>query len=289
MSASAWFAVRAPDASTQAAAGRWLFPAAAAAVGRRELCVPWLWHPQVLVSPVGDVDYPEVGMRMDRALPPKRWWPCRRPARPPPRHASQPLSTCRAARGGPRVLHRLHHRAERKDGILWLHESLWQSMQVIFWGFVISSLVGVPLGILCGVYTPIARPTSRSSSSSATCLRRPSARWRWPSLGIHDGPKIAIIVIGTFFQQVLVIANTTRWSSDCSTALTSAPSAGSCSAAWCCPASLPDLYRDQRVLLGWAWTYLIVAELIGTSSASPSSSRSRRATSTSTTWRGHRR
>ncbi len=37
-------------------------------------------------------------------------------------------------------------------------------------------------------------------------------------------------------------------------------------AAWCCPGILPDLYRDQRILLGWAWTYLIVAELIGTSS-----------------------
>jgi NitT/TauT family transport system permease protein len=32
------------------------------------------------------------------------------------------------------------------------------------------------------------------------------------------------------------------------------------------PAILPDLYRDQRILLGWAWTYLIVAELIGTTS-----------------------
>jgi NitT/TauT family transport system permease protein len=32
------------------------------------------------------------------------------------------------------------------------------------------------------------------------------------------------------------------------------------------PGILPDLYRDQRILLGWAWTYLIVAELIGTSS-----------------------
>ena len=30
------------------------------------------------------------------------------------------------------------------------------------------------------------------------------------------------------------------------------------------PGILPDLYRDQRILLGWAWTYLIVAELIGT-------------------------
>ena len=32
------------------------------------------------------------------------------------------------------------------------------------------------------------------------------------------------------------------------------------------PGILPQLYRDQRILLGWAWTYLIVAELIGTSS-----------------------
>src|SRR5258708_37407389 len=29
-------------------------------------------------------------------------------------------------------------------------------------------------------------------------------------LGIYDAPKIAIIFIGTFFQQVLVVANTTR-------------------------------------------------------------------------------
>ncbi|MBD3822574.1 MAG: ABC transporter permease subunit, partial [Thiotrichales bacterium] len=32
------------------------------------------------------------------------------------------------------------------------------------------------------------------------------------------------------------------------------------------PGVLPDLFRDMRILLGWAWTYLIVAELIGTSS-----------------------
>ena len=32
------------------------------------------------------------------------------------------------------------------------------------------------------------------------------------------------------------------------------------------PGILPDLYKDLRILLGWAWTYLIVAELIGTSS-----------------------
>jgi NitT/TauT family transport system permease protein len=32
------------------------------------------------------------------------------------------------------------------------------------------------------------------------------------------------------------------------------------------PGILPNLFVDMRILLGWAWTYLIVAELIGTSS-----------------------
>ena len=34
----------------------------------------------------------------------------------------------------------------------WLHQSLWHSIQIIFWGFMLSSVVGVPLGILCGTF-----------------------------------------------------------------------------------------------------------------------------------------
>jgi NitT/TauT family transport system permease protein len=29
------------------------------------------------------------------------------------------------------------------------------------------------------------------------------------------------------------------------------------------PGALPRLYTDMRILIGWAWTYLVVAELIG--------------------------
>jgi NitT/TauT family transport system permease protein len=32
------------------------------------------------------------------------------------------------------------------------------------------------------------------------------------------------------------------------------------------PGILPNLYNDTRILIGWAWTYLIIAELIGASS-----------------------
>ena len=87
-------------------------------------------------------------------------------------------------------------------------------------------------------------------------------------MGIYDGPKIAVIVIGTFFQQVLIIANTTRKLdySLLEAAMTLGTNKIKLLLHVIIPGILPDLYRDQRILLGWAWTYLIVSELIGTSS-----------------------
>ena len=32
------------------------------------------------------------------------------------------------------------------------------------------------------------------------------------------------------------------------------------------PVTITDIYTDLRILLGWAWTYLIVAEVVGTMS-----------------------
>jgi NitT/TauT family transport system permease protein len=92
----------------------------------------------------------------------------------------------------------------------WLHESLGHSIRTIFFGFLISSIVGVPLGILCGTYRFFSRVQEPfieffrylpAPAFGALCVA---------ILGIDDGPKIAIIVIGTFFQQVLVISNTVR-------------------------------------------------------------------------------
>ena len=88
-------------------------------------------------------------------------------------------------------------------------------------------------------------------------------------LGIDDAPKVAIIFIGTFFQQVLVVANTTRRVDPA--LLEAAADAGRVAphadhARRRARASSPRSTRDMRILLGWAWTYLIVAELIGVSS-----------------------
>ncbi len=81
-------------------------------------------------------------------------------------------------------------------------------------------------------------------------------------------PKIAIIVIGTLFQQILIIANTTRMvdRSLIEAGYTLGTNKLKSLFHVVIPAALPDIYRDLRVLLGWAWTYLIVSELIGTTS-----------------------
>ena len=86
--------------------------------------------------------------------------------------------------------------------------------------------------------------------------------------GIYQEPKIAIVFIGTFFQQVLVVANTVRKVDPALLEAAQTLGARPRNLVWrvIVPASLPDLYNDLRILLGWAWTYLIVAEVVGISS-----------------------
>lgn len=268
MSASAWFAVRAPLTPRRKlllGIGSFLLPLALWAALSY---VPWLWHPQVLVTSVGEVDYLEPGMRMDRALFAEEVVAMQEAGKAPPQGAPANPVYLPAPHEVARAFYTAFTTAPEQKDAPWLHESLWQSMQVIFWGFLISSLVGVPLGILCGVYSPIARLNEPFIEFFRYLPAPAFGALAVAILGIHDGPKIAIIVIGTFFQQVLVIANTTRKLEFglLEAALTLGTQRWKLLSRVVLPGILPDLYRDQRVLLGWAWTYLIVAELIGTSS-----------------------
>jgi NitT/TauT family transport system permease protein len=150
----------------------------------------------------------------------------------------------------------------------WLHQSLGHSIRTIFLGFLFSSILGVPLGILCGTYRFFAKLQEPfieffrylpAPAFGALCVA---------VLGIDDAPKIAIIFLGTFFQQVLVIGNSVR---KVDPALIEAAQTLGASK-WhlvrrvVIPAAITDIYTDMRILLGWAWTYLIVAEVVGTMS-----------------------
>lgn len=150
----------------------------------------------------------------------------------------------------------------------WMLTSLWKSIKLVLYSFVFSSIIGIPLGILCGAYNIFGKLTEPFIEFFRYLPAPAFAPLAVAILGIYDGPKMAIIVIGTLFQQILIIANTTRKLEP--TLVEAGRTLGSKGlrilTSVVIPGILPDLYRDQRILLGWAWTYLIVAELVGTSS-----------------------
>jgi NitT/TauT family transport system permease protein len=230
--------------------------------------VPALWHPQIMITDPGSVSYLDVGAHLARDAYQGELADAKQEGRAPPRGV--PANPIYLPSPG-EVLKAFYTSfttpPETKDG-QWLHQSLWHSIRIIFWGYVISSLVGVPLGILCGAYAALARVNEPFIEFFRYLPAPAFGALMVAILGIYDGPKIAIIVIGTFFQQVLIIANTTRKLDPAllEAALTLGTRSRQLLTRVVVPAILPDLYRDQRILLGWAWTYLIVAELIGTTS-----------------------
>jgi NitT/TauT family transport system permease protein len=228
--------------------------------------LPFLWHPFIKITSPGSLDEFQEGTLVERAVlaeaNERAVAEKRAPATgvaanpvylPPPHEVLEALYT--GFRTPPRL-----------PSEPWLHQSLWHSLQVIFWGFFLSSLLGIPLGILCGTFPALARLHEPfieffrylpAPAFGALCVA---------VLGIYDAPKIAIIFIGTFFQQVLVVANTTR-KLDLGL-LEAAQTLGASRKQLLFKVVVPgiavDLYTDTRILLGWAWTYLIVAELVGT-------------------------
>src|SRR6185436_7165686 len=152
-----------------------------------------------------------------------------------------------------------------RTGDSWLHESLLHSCTVILLGFVYSMLVGIPVGLLCGTFSLFSRLIEPFVDFVRYMPAPVFGALAVAVLGLGVEPKITIIFIGTFFQAVLVVANTTR-SVDFAliqAAQTLGANHRQLLLRVIVPAALPALYRDMRILLGWAWTYLVVAELIG--------------------------
>ena len=135
-------------------------------------------------------------------------------------------------------------------------------------GFLIATLLALPLGVMMGAYKPIeaffepfisfARYLPASAFIPLLIL--------WA--GIGEAQKLAVIFIGSFFQLVLMIAvavgNTRRDLVEA--AYTLGASDSSLVRRVLIPGAAPEIAEILRTVLGWAWTYVIVAELIGASS-----------------------
>jgi NitT/TauT family transport system permease protein len=230
--------------------------------------LPFIWHPMVRVADPGDSTWMTSGLLVERAaFASDNAEAAARHARPATGEPANPVFLP-APHQVVRALVTGFTMPPARPEEPWLHQSLWHSIQVIFWGFLFSSLLGVPLGILCGALPAMGRLTEPFIEFFRYLPAPAFGALAVAVMGIEDAPKVAIIFIGTFFQQVLIIANTTRRIDPAllEAAETLGASRRTLLTRVVIPGVITDIYTDMRVLLGWAWTYLIVAELIGVSS-----------------------
>src|SRR5258706_15258138 len=135
-------------------------------------------------------------------------------------------------------------------------------------GFVLAALVAIPIGILMGAYKPIEaffEPfVSFARYLPASAFIPLLILWA----GIGELEKLLVIFIGAVFQIILMVAVTVGATRRdlVEAAYTLGCGDRSVVRRVLVPAAAPDIAEILRLVLGWAWTYVIVAELIGSSS-----------------------
>jgi len=135
-------------------------------------------------------------------------------------------------------------------------------------GFFAAAMIGVPLGIFMGslkaieaFFEPLLGFIRYMPASAFIPL---FILW----LGIDETEKIAVIFVGTFFQLTLMVMDVTKNVSHelIDTSYTLGVSRRSVFWRVILPASMPGIVDTLRITFGWAWTYLVVAEIVAASS-----------------------
>ena len=149
--------------------------------------------------------------------------------------------------------------------------SLFEHMQVslteIYIGFFLSSVIAVPLGIFMGSYRFVAaaiEPLVNFMRYLPVTAMIPLLIL-WIGIGIEQ--KIAVIFLGTFFQQIVLCADVSANVSDdlYKVSYTLGINRRQVITRVMLPATLPGVMDTLRVTMGWAWTFLVVAELVAAS------------------------
>ena len=142
------------------------------------------------------------------------------------------------------------------------------SVYRVMMGFIIAALIGVPIGLIMGTFKvaeaftePVVGFVRYMPASAFIPL---FILW----LGIGDMEKIAIIFVGSFFQLVLMVAVVAKnvHKDLLETAYTLGAKRFQVIRKVLLPASLPGIVDTLRIIVGWAWTYIIVAELVASAS-----------------------
>jgi len=152
-----------------------------------------------------------------------------------------------------------------KDGTLWADTKV--SFVRITIGFTISTSIALPIGIMIGTYrlaeAAIEPPVDFIRYMPAVAFLPLTIVW----VGVDESQKWLIIFIGTFFQQVLLVMDNVkrvpREYVDISHTLGMRDHAVLRRVVL--PAAAPAIWDTLRITLGWAWTWLVIAELVAAS------------------------
>ena len=152
-----------------------------------------------------------------------------------------------------------------KDGSLWI--SCWDSTRRVLVGWVWSVVVALPCGMLMAnsrKFAAFIQPIIEFARYLPVVALVPLTLLY---IGIDESQKYTIIFLGTFFQLVLMVCDTV--SSVDENMINASKTLGASKfqvyKEVIFPAALPGLMDDFRMTIGWAWTYLVVAEMVAAS------------------------
>lgn len=135
-------------------------------------------------------------------------------------------------------------------------------------GFVLAALVAVPLGIAMGAHKGIE---AFFEPFVSFCRYLPASAFiplliLWAGLG--ELQKLLVIFIGSVFQITLMVSVIVGGARRdlVEAAYTLGANGTGIVRRVLIPGAAPEIAETLRLVLGWAWTYVIVAELIGSSS-----------------------
>ncbi len=135
-------------------------------------------------------------------------------------------------------------------------------------GFILAAAFAVPLGIAMGAWKPVE---AFFEPFVSFCRYLPASAFiplliLWA--GVGEMQKLLLIFIGSFFQITLMVAVTVGGARKdlVEAAYTLGASNTGIVRRVLIPGAAPGIAETLRLVLGWAWTYVIVAELIGSSS-----------------------
>ncbi|TPI14143.1 ABC transporter permease [Mesorhizobium sp. B4-1-3] len=135
-------------------------------------------------------------------------------------------------------------------------------------GFLIASVLAIPIGVLIGSFrtweAAIEPLVDFIRYMPVVAFVPLSILWA----GTSDAQKFLIIFIGTFFQQVLMIMdNVKRVPADfVGLGRTLGLPDRKILTRIVVPSALPGIWDTLRISLGWAWTWLVLAELVAATS-----------------------